>query len=156
EGIVERIREIASKTGPDDAVLLYLAGHGEVPAGQGLYYFLPVDARNGSLRDYRQTALSSADLADLLRQMRSRRVITIMDTCQSGGALEGLAKAAESVALDEMEASQIANLKRQPAARNNPDSPDRDSGVGIYLVASASPFKIAAMPVSGPSALVSS
>jgi hypothetical protein len=88
--------------------------------------------------------------------MPSRRIIMILDTCQSGGGLEGLAKAAESVALDEMEASEIANLKRQPAARNNPESPAQGSGLGIYLIASASPFQIAAMNPSGPSALVSS
>ncbi|GAB3860539.1 caspase family protein [Dactylosporangium cerinum] len=84
---------------PDDYVVLYLAGHGEViPVGQtGVeHILLPSDATG---IDLRRRAVKSADLAEwLLADTEIRRLLLIVDACYSGhGALDFASSALASL-----------------------------------------------------------
>jgi hypothetical protein len=84
-------------------------------------------------------------LADALRRIRARRVILLIDACQSGGTIESLAK--------------IANVKlRSSLAEGQTRRSNRLSAkyphLGIYLVAAATPLEEAAHLTTGDSALV--
>lgn len=75
---------------PDDYIVLYLAGHGEIlPVGQTGFehILLPSDA---TASDLRRRALKSADLAEwMLAETEIRRLLLIVDACYSGhGALD--------------------------------------------------------------------
>lgn len=143
--ISERMEELFRSVRSDDVLLIYMAGHGTIPKGQGLYYFLPVDARTDSLSNLRSTAVSSLDLANWLRRLQTRRVVTLVDSCQSGAGLEALSRAAESVGQAEQF---LADLPHSGTPHAH--------GVGFHLVASATPLQTAVIAQSGPSALVSS
>ena len=70
---------------PDDYLVVYLAGHGEIlPVGEtGVeHVLLPADA---SARDLRRRAVKSADLAEwILADTVVRRLLLIVDACFSG------------------------------------------------------------------------
>ncbi len=57
--------------------------------GQEMFHFITEDTKPEAEFD---TALSTAMLADFVRQLRAERVIIMINTCQSGGALDSLAK----------------------------------------------------------------
>lgn len=81
------LNKIATDCLTDSTVLIYFSGHGgQILAGdQAGAYLLPVDVRYGSDKELAQTAISGKDFSDVLRQLRSRRVLVIFDCCHSGG-----------------------------------------------------------------------
>ena len=70
---------------PDDYIVVYLAGHGEIlPVGDTGFehVLLPADA---SPADLRRRAVKSADLAEwMLADTPVRRLLLIVDACYSG------------------------------------------------------------------------
>jgi WD40 repeat protein len=141
--ILDRLGEIERQASEEDVLFLFLSGHGLVPAGQEMFYFAPSDARPGAVRE---TGISTAVLADAVRRMRARRIVLFIDSCQSGGAIESLAK--------------IASVKiRAAEARGRAARDDRarrmQAGVGMYLVAAATPLEEAVQTNAGSSALAS-
>jgi WD40 repeat protein len=86
--------EAAQKAKPSDVVVIYLAGHGVNQGGQdGDFYYLTRDAQSADLKDpevRRQTALSSAELTELLKKIPAQKQVLILDTCASGAAIKNL------------------------------------------------------------------
>ena len=81
---------------PDDYLVIYLAGHGEVlqrgPA-HAEHFFLPADVNPSSPAMLRQTALKTSELADLiLGDTPVRRLLLILDTCLSGQGILDVAR----------------------------------------------------------------
>jgi hypothetical protein len=92
---------VAKTAGPNDVVLVYLAGHGVAgKAQQDTYYYLTRDARSFDLENdatlRERTTISSSDLLEWLRQkgMPLRQVV-VLDTCAAGAAATELLKLAE-------------------------------------------------------------
>ena len=94
-GILSRLAEVARGSKPQDVVILFFSGHGIVPDDSEMFYFAPTDTK-GTSATQRKTNLSAADVADLVRHLPARRVLLIVDSCQSGGALEALGRVAEA------------------------------------------------------------
>src|SRR5262249_13954259 len=66
---------------PDDMVVVYLAGHGEVLDGSDTHVFLTSDTNPADIA----AALPTADLArTMLLDTRVRRMLFMLDTCYSG------------------------------------------------------------------------
>jgi uncharacterized caspase-like protein len=95
-GIFAALQTLAKETKPEDAVLIFFAGHG-VARGQH-YYLLPYDmAWMGSVDGVNARALdaitassvSDADLERELAAINPRHLGMILDSCQSGKLLEG-------------------------------------------------------------------
>ena len=85
----------ATAAGPDDVLVIYLAGHGVNRSGaDGDFHFLLADATSADLSDpevRRQTAVSSRELTALINRVpATRRQVLILDTCASGRAIEKL------------------------------------------------------------------
>ncbi len=75
------------QTGPEDVVILYLAGHGE-SAGSD-WYFLPHDVVYPERADELRTkGVSSREIRDLVMQIGAKKVLLLMDACKSGFALQ--------------------------------------------------------------------
>lgn len=75
---------------PDDLVLIYFAGHGEMEADRSSAdsdgyskYLLPYDANR---EDLFGSALSMEELSRILQRLHAERVVLIIDSCFSGAA----------------------------------------------------------------------
>ena len=76
--ILTALNSMREKLGPDDNLLIYYAGHGEVQGRQG--YWIPVDAKEKTA----STWISNAAISDILTTMKSRHVLVVADSCYSG------------------------------------------------------------------------
>jgi WD40 repeat protein len=130
EAIRSKFNEIAKETGENDVVLIYLVGHGVVTPGQEMFYFVPVGGLDQRIRE---TGLNTAMLAEAIRDMPARRILLVIDACQSGGAVEALSKIGEVKArVEELRGQQ----ERTQGARH-------EHGVGVYVVAATLPLAYA-------------
>ncbi len=67
---------------PEDAVVLFLSGHGF--ADESDWYFLPADARADSSSSW----ISATEIRQALEHSGAQRVFVIIDSCYSGGTVE--------------------------------------------------------------------
>lgn len=74
-----------AQTQPQDVVMLYMAGHGIVIDNE--WYFLPADLRSDSDAAVKRDGVSATQMRDLLVQVAARRVMVMIDSCQSGGTI---------------------------------------------------------------------
>jgi WD40 repeat protein len=128
------LAEMAKHVSDDDVVLMYLAGHGKVSAGQEMFYFVPADGKDTDAqgRELQETGVSTAMLAEALRNLPARRIVLFLDTCQAGGAVEALSK--------------IGLVKTQVEERRGRLEgavANHEHGVGIHLVAATMPLSYA-------------
>ena len=86
--IRDAMTNFAVQPGPDDLLLIFVAGHGGPdPAAQQNLYFLAHDSQIDRLAE---TALPMKDLQSLLQQnVRARRLVLLVDTCRSAGLTGG-------------------------------------------------------------------
>jgi hypothetical protein len=76
--ILTALNTMREKLGPDDNLLIYYAGHGELQGRQG--YWIPVDAKDNTA----STWISNAAISDILTTIKSRHVLVVADSCYSG------------------------------------------------------------------------
>lgn len=76
------IDEIMAAAGPDDMVVIYLSGHGST-AGGG-WYFLTHEIRFTDEEYLRENAFSHRELKAFLKRLPARKVVLMIDACQSG------------------------------------------------------------------------
>jgi len=85
ENIILHLQGLQSAS-PQDAVLIYLAGHGE--SLDDKWYFLPHELtypeRAGEVKT---KGISSDELAGLIRNMRAQKILMLIDACKSGAVL---------------------------------------------------------------------
>lgn len=73
------LNEVREQLKPEDNLLIYYAGHGELDAkGQG--YWVPSDGASGAER----TWISNAAVSEILDTMPARHVLVVADSCYSG------------------------------------------------------------------------
>ena len=115
----------------EDVAFVFMSGHGAVPLGEQMFYFMPADIAGVSPAQQRRTGLNTAMLAQAVREMRGRRVVLVIDACQSGGALESVQRVAEMKARVE--------LNRQPRLLRG--SATAANAVGVHLITAATPLQ---------------
>jgi uncharacterized caspase-like protein len=130
------LHDVATRTRSDDVVVIYLAGHGQTNFRDEMFYFASADSVAERINS---TGLSTAMLADALREMNARRVVLLVDSCQAGGTIEALQSVAQGRASLEM--ARLASADGRS-----------DQGVGIYLVAATLPVSYALGSNDGSSA----
>ncbi|MCW5943236.1 MAG: caspase family protein [Fimbriimonadaceae bacterium] len=74
-------RKFLEQAGPDDVVILFFAGHGQLEDRSLQYYFVPADGRKSDLEG---TAVSYEAIESLVDGVASRRKLILLDSCQSG------------------------------------------------------------------------
>ncbi|MCX7786850.1 MAG: caspase family protein [Spirochaetes bacterium] len=78
--------EALQKTSSQDAVIIYLAGHGEV--SKDIWYFLPHEVIYPEREEeIKEKGISSSELASVLKRIPAQKVLMLIDTCKAGGAL---------------------------------------------------------------------
>jgi WD40 repeat protein len=140
-----RLAEMAGVAKQEDVVFLFFSGHGIVPVGQEMFYFAPTDVRGPDPQSIRETGLNTAMLAEALREIPSRRIVLVVDACQSGGVIESLGKIVE---LKAKSAMHLPHTGMRSSSREN------GNGIGVYLIASATPLQEALQPVAGQGSMV--
>ena len=78
--ILRGLKELVDRTEPNDLVLIYFSGHGWQVEDEA--YLLP---QNVNVAFPSRTAIRSADLNQMINQMKAEKVVTILDACHSGG-----------------------------------------------------------------------
>jgi len=82
--------KIAKKASINDVFILYIAGHGVTSVKDGLYYFLPYDITNTSSNGLINSAISVNNIKHQLGKISANKSLILLDTCNSGGAIETL------------------------------------------------------------------
>lgn len=77
--ITEALAYFLSKAAPHDLVVIFLAGHGMLEAGE--YFFIPHDAMKDNLFG---TAIKDVEFSSSMKRIGSKRVLLFTDTCHSG------------------------------------------------------------------------
>ncbi|MFH1985568.1 MAG: caspase family protein [Pseudomonadota bacterium] len=84
-GLVAGLKTL-ERSKPQDAVLIYLAGHGE--SIDEKWYFIPYDLTYPERADdVREKALSSDELSGLIQNITAQKVLVLIDACKSGAVL---------------------------------------------------------------------
>lgn len=78
--ILGELTQLRAKLTPDDRLLIYYAGHGQIDEAATEGFWQPVDALPNA--DY--TWISNADLRRNLRGMSAKHVLVVADSCFSG------------------------------------------------------------------------
>ena len=83
ETILRTLNRFLAQAGPDDVVVIFVAGHGVQDRASGSYYFLPSPATAGNLLT---AGLRMSDFDEMVRVVRrtARAVVVILDTCHAG------------------------------------------------------------------------
>ncbi len=102
--------EAARQARPEDILVIYLAGHGISHGGQdGDFYYLTREAATGNLTDpavREQTAISSTELTEWIKEIPALKQVLILDTCASGRLVEKLTEKRD------ISSSQVRALER--------------------------------------------
>ena len=77
--IVDSLETLVLQTAPDDHVLIYFAGHSEIPDGLDEAYWLPVDADAVRTTNW----ISASDIRAAITRMAARSVLVVSDSCYS-------------------------------------------------------------------------
>ena len=84
-GIVSKLNELVN-TNPEDAVVIYLAGHGENLEEN--WYFIPYELTYPEREEeVKSKALSSDELSACIRDIKAQKILLLIDACKSGAAL---------------------------------------------------------------------
>lgn len=76
--------ELPKRTGKDDRVVIYFAGHGQtesLPTGDQQGYIIPADGKMG---EFFASAISMDQVRQLSKRIPARHILYIMDSCYSG------------------------------------------------------------------------
>jgi hypothetical protein len=114
--ILQELTALANRAGRDATALVYFSGHGS-RAGNGdsvpyAYYLMPVDARNGTLAELRDTGISSAELTSHLAAIGAGRLTVILDCCRAAPLAAPAPAASTAAELVELPAEALGPLAR--------------------------------------------
>jgi uncharacterized caspase-like protein len=142
--IREGIGWLRANAGPDDLVVVYIASHGSPRQfdPNGVSYILVHDTIADNAEKLYATALQMIDLADdLSRDLRSARVVLILDTCYSGDAARTRVGGARTVFAPGLEGFARAPGRMVIAAANGDqpswESAERKNGYFTFFLVDA-------------------
>jgi len=122
-----------------DVAVLFLAGHG-INDPNGVFYFLPVDAKLDSLK---RTGLAQADITTTVAAIAGK-VIVFIDACHSGNLMEKAKRRASS------DISAVIN-ELAGAKEHEPCVPDQTSFIAWAASAAVDPAACRSYPPLSPS-----
>ncbi len=96
-------RALVKNIGPNDNLLVYFAGHGYLDKRTNIGYLLPSNAENGEIETY----LANSSVVDLIRAIKSKHTLLVLDSCFSGSLLM-------SRSVDEHE-KYLENIEKYPS-----------------------------------------
>jgi hypothetical protein len=128
EAIYHALRNLASSSKPDDSVLIYYAGHGDLDRTYDDGWWIPADAKGGNSVTY----LDNGQVQKSMRSMKARHVLLISDSCYSG-TLFGQTRAMPKV-IDDKYYLNLYNEKSRWGMTSGNKTPVSDKGTGDHSV----------------------
>lgn len=120
--IVKKLRKLVITTSPDDSILIYYAGHGDIDRVFNDGWWIPWDAKAGESITY----IDNTIVQKALRAMPARHVLLISDSCYSG-MLFGQSRALPSLITDKYYLS-LYNEKSRWGITSGNKNPVSDTG----------------------------
>lgn len=127
--VLEGLQWLTRSAGPEDVVMLFMAGHG-INVHSRQYYFLPAD---GDATRLAETAVPELKIREALTHLRGRAIFFV-DTCHAGAAVGQAGSADPQVKrmLNELVAS-AANVVVLASSEGRQDSEEADAwGNGAF------------------------
>ncbi len=85
ENIIKKLKQLEN-TNPQDAVIIYLAGHGESIGDR--WYFIPHELTYPEREeDVKTKGISSDEFAEHIRNIKAQKVLVLIDACKAGAVL---------------------------------------------------------------------
>ncbi|MEM6260399.1 MAG: SUMF1/EgtB/PvdO family nonheme iron enzyme [Planctomycetota bacterium] len=84
DNVIDGLDRLGREAGPDDLVVVFFSGHGAVDP-RGRSYWVMHDTRIDRLR---ATGLPENEITDLIADIRSSRVVTLIDACYSASTAQ--------------------------------------------------------------------
>lgn len=78
--ILDELWKFVRELKPDDNLLVYYAGHGQLQSENALGYWLPIDATSSVDKSW----ISTTQLSEILGLIKARHVLVIADACYAG------------------------------------------------------------------------
>ncbi len=128
EAIYRALRNMSSSAKPNDSVLIYYAGHGDLDRQYDDGWWIPADAKGGNPVTY----LDNVQVQKAMRSTKARHVLLISDSCYSG-MLFGKARSLPSV-IDNKYYLNLYNEKSRWGMTSGNKTPVADDGTGGHSV----------------------
>ncbi|MBI4633823.1 MAG: caspase family protein [Deltaproteobacteria bacterium] len=80
QAIMDKMRDLAATASPDESVLIYYAGHGDIDRVLTDGWWVPADAQGGNSATY----LDNMFVQRVMKSMKARHVLLVSDSCYSG------------------------------------------------------------------------
>jgi uncharacterized caspase-like protein len=125
--ILAELVQLRTKLTPDDRLLIYYAGHGQIDEAANEGFWQPVDAVPNA--DY--TWISNADLRRNLRGMSARHVLVVADSCFSGSLTRS---APQQTPNSDRFFAQVDGHFSRKVITSGGNEPVADSGTGAHSV----------------------
>jgi uncharacterized caspase-like protein len=109
--LLAALGNLRRQVGPQDQVVVYYAGHGQMDEVTARGYWIPVD---GAAKDLAQW-VSVIDVTDQLAAMSARHVLVIADSCYSGTLTRSLVPAVDQALTQEQRLAPLKQLSKQRA-----------------------------------------
>ncbi len=109
--LLAALSRLRQQAGPQDQVVVYYAGHGQMDPVTARGYWIPVDGDEKDLSQW----VSVIDVTDQLSAMTARHVLVIADSCYSGTLTRSLVPAVDQALSLEQRINPLKQLTRQRA-----------------------------------------
>jgi WD40 repeat protein/uncharacterized caspase-like protein len=125
---------IGKKSGPNDILLVFFAGHGIVQGSDKQFYFLTADASRSLINDndVKNIGISAAELMDWMKptSIKAQKRVLILDACHSGQAIN------QMVAIGSRDQGYIASRNDDRAAEIR-QIDKLNERAGLYVLAAS-------------------
>lgn len=128
KSIYQALRKLAVSAKPNDSVLIYYAGHGDLDRTYNDGWWIPSDATGGDPITY----LDNFQVQKAIRSMKARHVLLISDSCYSG-TLFGQIRAMPQI-IDDKYYLNLYNEKSRWGLTSGNKTPVSDQGSGGHSV----------------------
>jgi len=122
KAITKKLRDLAVRSTPDESVLIYFAGHGEIDRTLNDGYWVPANATGGDSTTY----VDNTIVQKVMKGMKAKHVLLISDSCYSG-TLFGEARALPPL-IDDKFYLNLYNEKSRWGMTSGNKTPVSDSG----------------------------
>ena len=89
KNIVSLFENIKAKAHQKDAILIYMAGHGDIARKE--WYFIPHELATPEEEDeVVKSGVSTPYITEVLKDFKSQKILVVIDACKSGGIVSGI------------------------------------------------------------------
>lgn len=107
--LLASLNRLRMQAGPEDQVLVYYAGHGQMDQITARGYWIPVDGDDKDIAQW----VSVIDVTDQLAAMQARHVMVIADSCYSGTLTRSLIPQVDQALSAAQRQGPLSHLARQ-------------------------------------------